>query len=95
MIPLVTGPGIANREEQTAALPFSADVDHLLRSGEAPKKLASGLVHADIGRLRAQSDCHHQLIRVPELQLRLRRRIVLRKAAEELENLVPGHANRR
>jgi len=68
-----------------------AEIDHLLRRLDARKQRFGRDVHARIGCLRRQDDGDQQLIRVGRFKLGRGRRIGLRQASEEFENLVAGH----
>jgi hypothetical protein len=68
-----------------------AQIEHVLRRLDDFEQRPRRLVDADIGRLRRQRDGDQQLIRVAELQFRLRVRVGLGKAAVEFEDVGGFH----
>src|SRR5690606_28331158 len=89
----VPGFGIEQADGLNVLLePIFPQFDHLLRGSHLGEQLARRLVDAYIGGLGGKYDCDEELIDVPELELGLRRRIVLGQAAEELEYLGPGQS---
>ncbi len=68
------------------------EIEHLLRRLHLGEQRAGRLVHADIGRLRAQCHSNEQLIGIAIFQLGLGRGVILGQSAEEFEDLVFGHS---
>ena len=66
---------------------FFAQIDHLRRCFDAFEQVAGSDVDACIGRLCRKHDRDQQLIDIAEFKLGRRRRIGLRKPAEEFEHL--------
>jgi len=71
--------------------PVLAESDHLLRRLDMFEQRAGRDVHACVGRLGRQDDGHEQGVGIAVFQLGCRRGVVLRKPAEELENLISLH----
>jgi hypothetical protein len=71
--------------------PILAERDHLLRRLDVFEQGAGCDVHACVGRLGRQDDGHEQGVGIVVFQLGCRGGVVLRKPAEELENLILLH----